>query len=69
MYDQSYADTMTNSFCAATNIMQDKVSVYTQGRLWRRNFCDRAKLCRVDIETGESNVGWVLRRTTKSNPA
>ena len=33
MYDQSYADTMTNSFCAATNIMQDKVSVYTQGRL------------------------------------
>lgn len=68
MYGQGYVDTITNSFCTATNIVQGGVSVHTQERLWWRDFCDGAKLRRVDLESGESHFGWVFRRTTKSYP-
>ena len=29
--------------------------VHTQERLWRRDFCDRAKLRRTDLESGGSH--------------
>ena len=38
-----------DSFCAAKKIISDWASVHTQERLWRRDFCDEAKLRRADL--------------------
>ena len=35
----------------------DKASVYAQEQLGRRDFCDRAKLRRADLERGASHIG------------
>ena len=40
--------TIPDSFCAATKIITNKASVHIQERLWWRDFCDVAKLCRVE---------------------
>ena len=36
--------TIPDSFCAATKIITNKASVHIQERLWRRDFCDGAKV-------------------------
>ena len=41
--------TIPDSFCAVTKIRPDRTSVYTQKKLWRRDFCDEAKLRRADF--------------------
>ena len=46
-----------DSFCAAIKIIPDRASVHTQERLWRRDFCDGAKLRRADLKSGESHIG------------
>ena len=48
---------MLDSFCAATKIIPDMASVPTQERLWRRDFCDGAKLRRADLLSEESHIG------------
>ena len=49
--------------CAGTKIIPDRTFHHTQERLWRRDFCDGAKLSRADIESGKSHVGEVLCHT------
>ena len=49
--DLRHVHTLPNSFCAATKIMLDRASVHIQQRLWRRAFCDGAKLRRADRES------------------
>ena len=34
-----------------------RASVHTQERLWRRDFCDGAKLRRADLLSEESHIG------------
>ena len=41
--------TIRDSFWAATNIISDWAFVHTQERLWRRDFCDWAKLRRANL--------------------
>ena len=47
----------------ATQAIPDRTSVHTQDLLWRRDFCDGAKLRRADLESGASNIGEVLYHT------
>ena len=42
--------TIPGSFYAATKIRPDRTFVYTQKSLWRRDFCDEAKLLRRAAE-------------------
>ena len=48
--------TITDSFWAATKIIPDRASLQTQERLWRRDFCNGAKLLRADLESGVSRI-------------
>ena len=44
-----YVHTVPERFCVAVKTIPDKASVHTQERLWRRDFCDGAKLRRADF--------------------
>ena len=44
-----YVHTVPERFCVAVKTIPDKASVHTQERLWRRDFCDGAKLHRADF--------------------
>ena len=46
-----------DSFCAAMKIIPATASVHTQERLWRRDFCNGAKLRRADLKSGASHIG------------
>ena len=48
---------ISNSFLTATKIIPDIVSVHTQERSWRPDFCDGAKLPYADLERRASHVG------------
>ena len=45
----SKVHTIPGSFCAASKIIPDGASVHTQARLWRRDFCNGAKLRCADF--------------------
>ena len=45
----SKVHTIPGSFCAASKIRPDGASVHTQARLWRRDFCNGAKLRCTDF--------------------
>ena len=45
----SKVHTIPGSFCAASKIRPDGASVYTQARLWRRDFCNGTKLRCADF--------------------
>ena len=49
--------TIPDSSCAATKTISDRASVHTQELLWRRDYCDGAKLSRADLESGASHIG------------
>ena len=55
---------MPDGFCATTKIIADMASVHIQERFWWRDFFDGAKLCRADLESGESHIGQVLCHTS-----
>ena len=49
--------TIPDSFCAATKMISDRASIHIMERLWRRDFCDGAKLRRaVLISKVESHI-------------
>ena len=41
--------TYPDSFCAGTETISDRASVHIKERLFRRNFCNGAKLRRGDL--------------------
>ena len=41
---KGFVYTIPDRFCAASEIIPDRSSVYTQERLWRRDFCSRRSL-------------------------
>ena len=45
-----------DSVNTATEIIPNRASVYTEQRLWRREFCDGTKLCGADLESGASHI-------------
>ena len=49
--------TIPHSFCARSKTILDRASVHTQERWFRRDFCNGAKLCSADLESGASHVG------------
>ena len=47
--DLGCVHTISDSFCAATNIIPDRASVHTQERLSRRDFCDGANAAPISM--------------------
>ena len=66
VWDSSDVQTLLDSFCAGTKIMPDIGLLFkTQERLFRRDFCNGAKLQLAGLSSGESHyIGYVfiLRR-------
>ena len=58
-----YVHSIPDSFRAGIKIILERVSVHTQKTVWRRDFCDRAKLRRADLERGALHIEWILRNT------
>ena len=47
-----------DSVCAATKIIPDRASVYTQELMWLHDCCDGAKLCGADLESEALHIGY-----------
>ena len=51
-----YVCTLPDSFRAGTKIIPDGATIHTQERLWRRDYCDWAKLCAAAISKVERHI-------------